>query len=134
MYLSFFKSKLKTKPLRKKFFALSFGTLVAYGTNEYFAQTEDGTIFPTYTRDEVKLHNAGAETIWVTYKNGVYDITNFIDCHPGGKAKILLAAGGALDPFWAVYGAHEKKEVCFPFLFLIQFHSSRLYFNNTLSS
>jgi sulfite oxidase len=30
--------------------------------------------------------------IWVSYKNGVYDITDFIPLHPGAD-KILMAAG-----------------------------------------
>ena len=33
-----------------------------------------------------------------------------MELHPGGK-KILLAAGGSLEPFWALYGAHKTPEV-----------------------
>ena len=32
----------------------------------------------------------------------MYDITEFVDVHPGGK-KILLAAGASIDPFWNMY-------------------------------
>jgi hypothetical protein len=35
----------------------------------------------------------------VIYKNGVYDITEFVQGHPGGN-KILLAAGSTIEPFW----------------------------------
>lgn len=33
-------------------------------------------------------------------QDGVYDITKFVANHPGGKDKIMLAAGKAIDPFW----------------------------------
>jgi hypothetical protein len=35
-------------------------------------------------------------------QDGVYDITEFVTMHPGGAAKIMMAAGGAVDPFWAM--------------------------------
>ena len=48
--------------------------------------------------------------IWVTFRDGVYDVTEFVADHPGGH-KILLAAGGAVEPFWALYGAHKTAHV-----------------------
>ena len=54
-------------------------------------------------------HHSPETGIWVTYKGGVYDITEFVDSHPGGS-KILLAAGRAIDPFWAMYAAHQTEE------------------------
>lgn len=44
-----------------------------------------------FTLDEVKQHST-EDSLWTTYKNNVYDITNFIDQHPGGR--IILSAGG----------------------------------------
>uniref|UniRef100_A0A0K0D854 Cytochrome b5 heme-binding domain-containing protein n=1 Tax=Angiostrongylus cantonensis TaxID=6313 RepID=A0A0K0D854_ANGCA len=41
---------------------------------------------------------------------GVYDVTDFVASHPGGD-KILLAAGGSVEPFWALYAQHKTKEV-----------------------
>jgi len=46
----------------------------------------------------------------VTYKEGVYDITEFVDEHPGGEA-ILMAAGSAIDPFWSIYGVHKQLHI-----------------------
>lgn len=46
----------------------------------------------------------------VTYKNGVYDVTDFVASHPGGD-KIFLAAGKSLEPFFELYGIHKTKEV-----------------------
>ncbi len=55
-------------------------------------------------------HNTPGTRIWVTYKNGVYDITDFVDKHPG-QEKILLASGAALEPFWAMYSQHYTSSV-----------------------
>ena len=41
---------------------------------------------------------------------GVYDVTDFVGSHPGGN-KILMAAGGAIEPFWALYAQHKTAEV-----------------------
>ncbi|GMR31175.1 hypothetical protein PMAYCL1PPCAC_01370, partial [Pristionchus mayeri] len=65
---------------------------------------------PVYKREEVKKHGKGADRLWVTYKMGVYDITDFAGDHPGGD-KILMAAGGAVDPFWALYAQHKTADV-----------------------
>jgi cytochrome b involved in lipid metabolism len=64
-----------------------------------------------YTREEVAKHKTPQDRIWVTYKDGVYDITEFVAMHPGGSQKIMLAAGGAVDPFWAMYQQHNKPEI-----------------------
>ncbi|XP_013385251.1 sulfite oxidase [Lingula anatina] len=65
---------------------------------------------PEYSLKDVEKHKGNGSRIWVTYKHGVYDITEFIDLHPGGE-KIKLAAGGSLEPFWHLYAAHKKPEV-----------------------
>lgn len=66
---------------------------------------------PNYTLEEVKKHTDKDSRIWVTYGDGVYDITDFVDHHPGGGEKIMLAAGGSLEPYWAVFAAHNTDEV-----------------------
>lgn len=43
--------------------------------------------YKEYTMEEVSQHNA-LPSIWSVYNGDVYDITMYIDCHPGGK-KIL---------------------------------------------
>ena len=52
-----------------------------------------------YSYNEISKHNNKKDGIWVTYKDSVYDITNFINSHPGGKDKILLAAGKGVEPY-----------------------------------
>jgi sulfite oxidase len=67
---------------------------------------------------EVALHgrpgSPGAApdgSVWVTHGGAVYDVSRFVAMHPGGAAKLLLAAGGALEPYWALYAQHAKPEV-----------------------
>jgi sulfite oxidase len=66
---------------------------------------------PTFGDTDLNSHNNPKSGIWVSYGIGVYDITNFIKQHPGGNAKIMLAAGNAIDPFWNIYQQHNNKEV-----------------------
>lgn len=65
---------------------------------------------PTYSNDEVSRHNEPEVGIWITYGLGVYDVTEFAPNHPGGN-KIMMAAGAAIDPFWAIYQQHNTAEV-----------------------
>lgn len=65
--------------------------------------------WPEYTRAQVAEHKNAKNRIWVTYKDGVYDITDFVAVHPGGD-RILLAAGSAIDPFWKLYAVHDTAD------------------------
>lgn len=68
--------------------------------------------FRVSPRAEVEQHASEAEGIWVTFGEGVYDVTSFVSKHPGGN-KILMAAGGALEPYWAMYAQHKQPAVRF---------------------
>ena len=77
------------------------------------AALEPGTLIdglPTYSREEVGKHKTTDDKVWVTYKNGVYDVTEYMKQHPGGN-RILLAAGGDIAPFWNLYGVHKQNEI-----------------------
>lgn len=65
---------------------------------------------PSYSLEEVLKHSSVKDRIWVTYDQGVYDITDYICQHPGGD-KIMLAAGGSVEPFWMIYGVHKRREI-----------------------
>jgi len=65
---------------------------------------------PVYKSEDVAKHQDEKSGIWISYKNGVYDITSFIQSHPGGT-KILMAAGGSVEPFWSLYAVHKKPEI-----------------------
>jgi sulfite oxidase len=70
---------------------------------------------PEYTKEEVAKHASRENRVWVTYKDGVYDVTEWLDQHPGGAQRLMLAAGGAIDPFWAMYaqvrGAKKQRRM-----------------------
>uniref|UniRef100_A0A1I8FXP4 sulfite oxidase n=1 Tax=Macrostomum lignano TaxID=282301 RepID=A0A1I8FXP4_9PLAT len=51
-----------------------------------------------------------ASVAMATVANTVYDVTNFVDSHPGGE-KILLAAGKDVEPFWDLYAVHKSPHV-----------------------
>ncbi|XP_011871079.1 PREDICTED: sulfite oxidase-like [Vollenhovia emeryi] len=65
----------------------------------------------TYTLEEVGRHDSKEKRIWVTFGQGVYDITDFVEKHPGGPSKILMAAGGSIDPFWSIFANHNTPEI-----------------------
>lgn len=71
---------------------------------------EKSSALPIFTQKDVTSHRTLEDGVWVTYKGGVYDITEFVAMHPGGD-KILLAAGGALEPFWSLYAVHNQEHV-----------------------
>jgi cytochrome b involved in lipid metabolism len=56
---------------------------------------------PIYTSSQVAIHDGKkTDRVWMSYGGYVYDVTDFIENHPGGQQKILLAAGGAIEPYW----------------------------------
>ncbi|XP_028855337.1 sulfite oxidase, mitochondrial [Denticeps clupeoides] len=94
------------------------GAVLAYGLHHSQVERAATSVqpvtqssdLPVYTQEEVTKHRSLSDGVWVTYKGGVYDITDFVAIHPGGD-KILLAAGGALEPFWALYAVHSQDHV-----------------------
>jgi hypothetical protein len=100
---------------QRKFQILSAVSLTVFFANQFSAKEElkfqAGVIkkeLPYYTQKEIKEHNNEKNRIWVTYKDGVYDITDFISMHPGiqhcfnilkGGEKILMAAGLPFSKF-----------------------------------
>ena len=66
---------------------------------------------PEFSLQEVAKHKTEETGVWVTFGDGVYDITDFLHQHPGGSEKIVLAAGSSIEPYWAVFGAHNTDEV-----------------------
>ncbi|XP_050293036.1 sulfite oxidase-like [Anthonomus grandis grandis] len=65
---------------------------------------------PCYSMKEVSEHSTKESKIWVVFKEGVYDITDFVEQHPGGE-QILIAAGSSVEPFWVLYGIHKSPHV-----------------------
>ena len=90
--------------------------LLAWDRDPSQASAEEGLkkdnqigALPIFKRAEVAKHTTPDSRIWVTYKDGVYNITRFVVNHPGGSEKIMLAAGKAIDPFWRIYQQHTGR-------------------------
>ena len=60
---------------------------------------------PTFSRDDVAAHDTPGD-LWVTLGGKVYDLTAFLDAHPGGRRNLLGVAGGGADFFVAYWAAH----------------------------
>lgn len=71
---------------------------------------EKSSPLPIISQEEVTRHRSLKDGVWVTYQGGVYDITEFVSIHPGGE-KIMMAAGGAIEPFWSLYAVHNQEHV-----------------------
>jgi cytochrome b involved in lipid metabolism len=44
------------------------------------------------TIEEVSLHNSKGD-LWTILNGNVYDLTMYVDYHPGGEKKLMMAAG-----------------------------------------
>ncbi|KAL9180106.1 hypothetical protein ACHAXT_008076 [Thalassiosira profunda] len=73
----------------------------------------DDEDLPTFTMKQVAQNNGKGDSgrVWMTYGGNVYDATDFIANHPGGHEKILLAAGGPIEPHWHYYRQHFSSDL-----------------------
>ncbi|KAI9685283.1 MAG: hypothetical protein M1822_004656 [Bathelium mastoideum] len=60
----------------------------------------------TYTRDEVASNN-NEDSLWCIIDHRVYDLTDFIDAHPGGSVVLTQVAG--TDATTAFYNLHRHE-------------------------
>lgn len=74
-----------------------------------------GKVLPTFTPAEVESHN-NAKSCYVTLGSKVYDITSFIDDHPGGGNLILEYAGKDVGDIMRDAVSHEHSEAAYEIL------------------
>jgi Cytochrome b involved in lipid metabolism len=58
-------------------------------------------IYKDYAEIEKEAKKTGK--VLIIYKDSVYDVTNFLDEHPGGRELLLLANGKIVDKVWDKY-------------------------------
>uniref|UniRef100_A0A673J848 Cytochrome b5-like n=1 Tax=Sinocyclocheilus rhinocerous TaxID=307959 RepID=A0A673J848_9TELE len=64
-----------------------------------------------YTREEVQAHNMSKDT-WLIIHDKVYDITRFMEEHPGGEEVLLEQAGAdATESFEDVGHSTDAREM-----------------------
>ena len=62
-----------------------------------------------YTQEDLNKNNGqNGNPYWISVKNKIYDITDFIKIHPGGDF-IKLAAGSSVEPFWNKWPIHYNN-------------------------
>lgn len=57
------------------------------------------------TKEELSKHNKAGD-VWIAIDNNVYDVSDYVDKHPGGAESIMRYAG--MDATSAFYQIHEK--------------------------
>ncbi|KAL2003724.1 hypothetical protein VTN02DRAFT_2627 [Thermoascus thermophilus] len=74
-----------------------------------------GKILPTFSRADVESHNT-AKSCYVTLGSKVYDVTSFVDDHPGGGDLILQYAGRDVTEIMRDVVSHEHTEAAYEIL------------------
>ncbi|KAL2006791.1 hypothetical protein VTN00DRAFT_9459 [Thermoascus crustaceus] len=74
-----------------------------------------GKILPTFTQADIESHNT-AKSCYVTLGSKVYDVTSFIDDHPGGGDLILEYAGHDVTEIMRDVVSHEHTEAAYEIL------------------
>ena len=74
---------------------------------QHGADSKDGI---WVSRGENSHYNVNSETNKQVTGTSVYDITEWIESHPGGSV-IMRAAGGALEPYWSVFSFHGRPDI-----------------------
>ncbi|ORY87660.1 acyl-CoA dehydrogenase [Protomyces lactucae-debilis] len=64
----------------------------------------------TFTRDQVKEHNK-EESLYIVVDSSVYDLTDFVDAHPGGAAVLLNAEIAGQDATDQFYNLHRHSVI-----------------------
>ncbi|KAI7814279.1 cytochrome b5 [Triplophysa rosa] len=73
--------------------------------------TSDGSNVQYYTRQEIQAHNMSGDA-WLIIHEKVYDITTFMEEHPGGEEVLLEQAGAdATESFEDVGHSTDAREM-----------------------
>ncbi|KKF95364.1 Ceramide very long chain fatty acid hydroxylase SCS7 [Ceratocystis platani] len=70
---------------------------------------------PTFTRAEIESHNS-PKSCFMTINNKVYDVTDFVDDHPGGAELVLDYAGKDVAAILQDSDSHTHSEAAYEIL------------------
>ncbi len=68
-------------------------------------ETASPVTLATYTLADVEKHNSDTDC-WMAVDGSVYDVSNFVDQHPGGE-RILMGCGKDASSIFASIPKHE---------------------------
>ena len=85
----------KTQKMLGNSLTLKAGGIIDSSSVEVRKTTGKGhSQLPVFTAYEVAQNNGeNGKPVWMSYGGNVYDVTDFINNHPGGSEKIMQAAG-----------------------------------------
>jgi len=95
---------MNSKLLRLGLYSLQISPFIIYRDLYEFRSKK------IYTLEEIRKHNTKNDS-WVIYNNKVYNITQFIDIHPGGKDMIMQGSGKDIQSYWNQYPVHFEPKV-----------------------
>uniref|UniRef100_A0A3Q2DK32 Cytochrome b5 type B n=1 Tax=Cyprinodon variegatus TaxID=28743 RepID=A0A3Q2DK32_CYPVA len=79
-------------------------------SNETNGEAADGGV-KYYTLEDIRLHNMSNDS-WLIIHNKIYDITSFLEEHPGGEEVLLEQAGAdATESFEDVGHSTDAREM-----------------------
>ncbi|XP_054008242.1 uncharacterized protein LOC128892127 isoform X1 [Hylaeus anthracinus] len=75
----------------------------------------ESTSTKLYTRNEVKTHTDSSD-VWIIINNSVYDLTSFMNKHPGGEEVLLEHAGrDGTEAFEDIGHSSDAREMMVPY-------------------
>ncbi|KAE8710501.1 Cytochrome B5-like protein [Hibiscus syriacus] len=72
---------------------------IATHKNKVKSTVDDPKAFKSYSKSEVMLHNKRTDC-WVILKDKVYDVTSYVEEHPGGDAILAHAGDDSTEGFF----------------------------------
>ncbi|XP_011345689.1 cytochrome b5 isoform X2 [Ooceraea biroi] len=65
-----------------------------------------------FTREEVSKRTASTKDVWIIIHDNVYDVTSFLNEHPGGEEVLLEQAGyDATEPFEDIGHSSDARQM-----------------------
>ena len=79
-----------------------------------------------YSIEEIQTHNT-PNSLWVIIENNVYDVTSFLQEHPGGTKPFLKYAGTDVTKKFESINAHKTSKDLSDFLETLKIGTVKLH-------